>query len=156
MSEVKTKRIYVIHSIILCSIFLVLSGCGWLPSSKMERAKRLIDEGQFTKAIEIIDQVVRKDARNATALALRGQATERIHGYEAALKDFEAALEIDPNLLEAWIGKSNLLARRGDLDGRDQGSTERCKGGVETCAYIFPNGTNALLQGKLSGSYEVF
>ena len=68
-------------------------------------AKRLIDEGQFSKAIEMIDQVIRKRSRNSMAFVLRGQATGRIHGYEAALKDFEAALEIDSNLLEAWGSK---------------------------------------------------
>ena len=64
----------------------------------MDRAKRLIEEGQFTKAVETIDELIKKDPRNAMALVLRGQANERIQGYDTALKDFETALEIDPNL----------------------------------------------------------
>lgn len=81
----------------------------------------------FNKAIELADierlkalaagtTLAGAGAVIARGLARRGTALAKLDRTDEALKSLNRALEMDPNDVEAWIGKGNLLAQMGQVD----------------------------------------
>jgi predicted Zn-dependent peptidase/tetratricopeptide (TPR) repeat protein len=60
------------------------------------KAETLLRAGQAKDARKAFDELVRRDARDADALAGRGRAWAALDKADPALKDFAAALAIDP------------------------------------------------------------
>lgn len=63
---------------------------------KIEEGKALIESGEIEKAIQILDQIIASDPQNASAYVQRAIAKSIQEDYEAALADFNKAVELRP------------------------------------------------------------
>ena len=98
--------------LLLFGFGLLCGGCGGSPSDRIEEAGRLIDDGESTKAIEILDEVIRYDSKNASAFIMRGRARERAGEYDRSLDDCNKAVRLNPKLDRAWEARGRFHARR--------------------------------------------
>ncbi len=87
---------------------------------RMKRAQGLIEDEKFEQAIELLEQVVRDDARNADAFNYLGFAARNIGRYTESLEYYQRALAIDPDHKGAheYLGELYLLT--GDLAAAQQ------------------------------------
>jgi predicted Zn-dependent peptidase/tetratricopeptide (TPR) repeat protein len=74
----------------------------------LTRAEGLLRQGQAKDARKAFDDLVRRDGRDADALAGRGRAWAALGKADPALKDFAAALEADPANAVALNARGNL------------------------------------------------
>jgi len=78
---------------------------------ELGKAKKAIEAKDWSRAIELLNLVVARDGGNAESYNLRG-FSERMRGnLEAAFKDYERALNLDPKHRGAheYIGEAYLL-----------------------------------------------
>lgn len=66
-------------------------------------------KNNIDKAFDYCEKLLDIDGRNANALALKGYCNEQRGNKKAALQDYKAALEIDPNNVAASKGMQALL-----------------------------------------------
>src|SRR5581483_5151410 len=74
----------------------------------LARGEQLLAAGQAKDARRAFDDLVRRDPRDADALAGRGRAWAALGKADPALKDFAAALAIDPANGVALNARGNL------------------------------------------------
>ena len=73
----------------------------------------------FEKAVEISDEVIQKDAGNASGICIiKGYALIKLNRYDEAIEALDRALEIAPSSVpvfpaEAWNGKGDILLALG-------------------------------------------
>lgn len=106
------------QALLAASLWLAASASPALAEheAKLAMAQRFLDQGDATQALQVLDQVLKKDKKNAQALLLR--STGRIMGGDLALGfgDLERALEIDPSLRQGWLNLAGLEIAEGRLD----------------------------------------
>lgn len=73
---------------------------------RLKRAKDLIDEQQWQKALEILEHLCREDGDNPRpqALVLVGKCALELQNAHKALEAFRTAVKIQPDLIPAWQG----------------------------------------------------
>lgn len=64
-----------------------------------------LSQSKYEQCVNLCNTYIEMDVNNANAFALRGTAYEKSGNKKAALKDYNAALAIDPNNLPAKTGK---------------------------------------------------
>ena len=67
-----------------------------------------IFSGQEQMAIEYLNQAIEREPKVAQYHLIKGNLDENAGNYEAALKDFDNTLEIDPTLADAMAGKGRV------------------------------------------------
>ncbi|HEY9004931.1 MAG TPA: hypothetical protein VIM75_02300 [Ohtaekwangia sp.] len=72
------------------------------PIVLISMAKLKADDGDFSKALEILDRVVVLDSTNRHAYFLRGHCRLMIKDYEGAEHDFSRVLELNPEVTQAY------------------------------------------------------
>ncbi|MEM7586383.1 MAG: tetratricopeptide repeat protein [Acidobacteriota bacterium] len=79
-------------------------------------AQRFLDQGNPVEAIQIAEEVLKKDKKNAMALLLR--STGRIMGgnLAAGFEDLQRALDLDPKLRQGWLNLAGLEIAEGRYD----------------------------------------
>lgn len=75
---------------------------------RLERARRLLDEGRPVAALAEIEPVLRRDPDHAEALLLRSTARFMEGEMEGGREDLERALAADPTLRQAWLNRAGL------------------------------------------------
>jgi tetratricopeptide (TPR) repeat protein len=77
------------------------------------------DQGQYRKAVAILDQATKADSQLASAWYARGRAQQKLRHFEEALGDFESAYRLKPDgRTRACQGHcASLLRRRDDAIG---------------------------------------
>ncbi|MBI3992007.1 MAG: tetratricopeptide repeat protein, partial [Candidatus Lambdaproteobacteria bacterium] len=80
----------------------------------MAKAMMLIETGRFAEALPVLEGVIAKNARNADAFNLLGFSKRKLGRYEEALRDYDAALRINPKHRGAheYIGEAYLALGR--------------------------------------------
>jgi len=68
----------------------------------------LLDEGEYSDAIALLDAVIAFEPQNVEALTNRGMAHSELGEYEAAITDFDAALLVDPTNGLAYEERAGL------------------------------------------------
>lgn len=83
------------------------------PSVRMELGQRFINSGDYDRAIEVFDAVLKEIPQHAVALHLRGLAYDRLGEIESAFADYNRAIEIDPAYFDAINDRGILSTRAG-------------------------------------------
>uniref|UniRef100_A0A2P2MBY4 Uncharacterized protein MANES_12G112800 n=1 Tax=Rhizophora mucronata TaxID=61149 RepID=A0A2P2MBY4_RHIMU len=74
----------------------------------------LVNEGKYTSAISIFDQILRDDPSYPEALIGRGTAYAFQREIEAAIADFSKAIQSNPSAGEAWKRRGQARAALGE------------------------------------------
>jgi len=67
-------------------------------------AKQLFEQNELSKALEILDGLILKDAADFHSLLLRGRIFYKMQKWGEAMNDYSSVLEIDPENSEAKSG----------------------------------------------------
>ncbi len=84
--------------------------------SLLSEASQLINNSQFTEAIEKYRNVLLLNPVQAKALLGIGFAYEKLGREVEAMNYYKMALENDPDLIEAWLNMGNILWRQGNKE----------------------------------------
>ncbi|MCI0745731.1 MAG: TonB-dependent receptor [Verrucomicrobia subdivision 3 bacterium] len=85
-------------------------GFGWARVAELE-----FSFGHTRQALEALDRSLQYSPRNAQALALKGFVLAAQNKIDAAIPWFHRAMEVDPALANAWLGRGLCLIRKGNL-----------------------------------------
>ncbi len=83
--------------------------------SKFAVAEKAVKAGNYTRAIELLQQVVAGDARNADAWNYLGFSQRKLERFEQALGSYQKALAINPEHRGANEYLGELYLRTGEL-----------------------------------------
>jgi tetratricopeptide (TPR) repeat protein len=72
-------------------------------------------QGNFSKAIAIFNQLIKRNPNNATDYNNRGLVYFQSGQREAALKDYNVAIDINPKLDSAYNNRANYYAAQGEF-----------------------------------------
>ena len=67
-----------------------------------QQAKACVNGGKPLQAVALISQIIKSDPTDAVAYLNRGSAQAAAGEMALALGDFSVAINLDPNLVEAW------------------------------------------------------
>ena len=81
------------------------------------RAQTLFHERKFREAIAALDPYIAAHPRDVRALVLRGDAKADVHENEAALKDYNTAIGIDPEYQYAYVTRCETRLQLDDTKG---------------------------------------
>ena len=100
------------------SVGLLATGILWAAvtsrASLVRQARLSIDKNEFGKALALLDEGKKMDARDAEISYLRGYVLYRQHEFEAAKEEFKATINLAPPGLQSRY----LLGRMAQLQGR--------------------------------------
>jgi tetratricopeptide (TPR) repeat protein len=65
--------------------------------------------GQPQKATELLDKAIANDPTNAQLYSVRGSMLEVLEDMDAAMANFDKAIELKPDFKEAWLGKARVI-----------------------------------------------
>ncbi|MEE8392650.1 MAG: CheR family methyltransferase [Anaerolineae bacterium] len=82
----------------------------------LERAKELLGYGRSEDARDLLEEMVKAEANDASVYALLGQAYANIGGWDEAARWCRQAIGIDKLALEAYYILALVLQHRGELD----------------------------------------
>lgn len=66
---------------------------------------------QYTGSLQTIDRILKIDPQNGDAFLMMGLNTRELGDTDRAVKAFQKAIAIDPELIDAWINLGQLNAR---------------------------------------------
>src|SRR6185437_4586649 len=90
------------------------------PDLLIDRAAAAASAGFLDKAIEDLDQVLKKDPGRVDALIYRASAYRTLDRLDPALADIEKALSKTPNSVPALLERGNIRRLKGDVAGARQ------------------------------------
>jgi tetratricopeptide (TPR) repeat protein len=118
----------------------------------MQSAYRTEEHGDYSKALEILDQLVAKYPSYAEAFNRRASVLWQMGEFKKSMADCERALRLNPNHYGALQGKGVCLLKMGDLneacqalraalkisphDSMTQTSLQKCEDLLRSCAPV--------------------
>jgi tetratricopeptide (TPR) repeat protein len=83
-------------------------------STLLERGESYGQRGDFDRAVEDLNGVLRVDPNSARALAFRGAAFAKLRDYPRAIEDFSTALKLTPGDHQLYLARSSVYTALGD------------------------------------------
>ncbi|HQW06652.1 MAG TPA: tetratricopeptide repeat protein [Flavobacteriales bacterium] len=83
-------------------------------SAYFSKARNLLVQGKFQEAIDCYQETIAFDGAQAITFSYVGECYEKMERYEQALIHYDQALALDPNWVDAWIGRGVVK----DVQGR--------------------------------------
>jgi tetratricopeptide (TPR) repeat protein len=77
----------------------------------IDSAFKLIDAGNYGKAINIYSGILATDTKNARVYELRGLAYQEIKDYESAFRDFTRSVNADSGYCLGYLRRADLLSQ---------------------------------------------
>ena len=100
---------------ILLSLLGILSFVSnvWCQNNEklIDSAFKLIDAGNYGKAINIYSGILATDTKNARVYELRGLAYQEIKDYESAFRDYSRSVNADPGYCLGYLRRADLLSQ---------------------------------------------
>lgn len=105
--------------------FLILFGLSLLMSCtpREERAREYLESGrlhllagEFSEALEALDQAIRIDSTQAEAYLYRGSAHFNLRDVNDAISDYSKAIALSPAMADAWFNRGNAWFYLNDRD----------------------------------------
>jgi tetratricopeptide (TPR) repeat protein len=81
---------------------------------QVQEAKRLLSPGNYERAVLQLDRALQTDPNSWDAYLQRGLANQNLEKPANALKDFDHALALKPDLQEALNARAELFRQNGD------------------------------------------
>ncbi len=88
--------------------------------SELAKAIKLIDLGSYASAVPLLKKVIATDPRNPDAFSLMGFSLRKLGDWDAALRNYNQALELDPKHLGANEYLGELYLEMSDLPRAEQ------------------------------------
>ena len=85
-------------------------------SASFSKARNLLLLGDYAGAIETYQDTIEHDGPQAVTFSYIGECYEKMERYEQALIHYDQAIALDPNWVDAWIGRGVVK----DLQGRSR------------------------------------
>ena len=82
---------------------------------QVREAAKLLSPGNYERAVPRLDQAVETDPTSWNAYFQRGLAKQNLDKLDDALADFDHALALKPDLVEALTARAEILRRQGNL-----------------------------------------
>jgi tetratricopeptide (TPR) repeat protein len=82
---------------------------------RVQEGREWLSPGRYEHAIEKFDQALEIDPKSWNAYLQRGIARQGLSLVDGALADFQNALSLRPDLLEARIARADLFRQKGDV-----------------------------------------
>ena len=86
------------------------------PADLLNQGESLVNHGMPNEAILIFDEILSEDPKHVTALIGKGIALKNLQKFEEARNFLNAALELEPDNLDAQIQRLDVLKRLKDHD----------------------------------------
>ncbi|MBL7951064.1 MAG: DUF3808 domain-containing protein [Flavobacteriales bacterium] len=83
-------------------------------SAYFSKARNLLVLGRFQEAIDCYQETINFDGAQAITFSYIGECYEKMEQYEQALIHYDQSLALDPNWVDAWIGRGVVK----DMQGR--------------------------------------
>lgn len=87
---------------------LPLVAAGESPARALAKAQELVDAGTPRQALPLLDDLLRREPKNARALLLRSTARFLADDLPGGKQDLDRALELDPTLRQGWLNRAGL------------------------------------------------
>ncbi|MBK8340554.1 MAG: tetratricopeptide repeat protein [Flavobacteriales bacterium] len=84
-------------------------------SAYFSKARNLLQGGEFEAAIACYQETLNIDGPQAVTFSYIGECYEKMERYEQALINYDQALALDPNWVDAWIGRGVVRDFQGKL-----------------------------------------
>src|SRR5687767_1794631 len=85
-----------------------------VPEAQLEAGSLLLLAGKFPEAKELAEKVLSANANDVRGRVLLGNATAGLKDLDAAIKEFEEAIRLDPQQAGIYTGLASLKASSGD------------------------------------------
>jgi len=108
------------------------------PSHNMQEAKAEVDASNFASAIDMLSEILRFEPENADAYNLLAYSQRNVGEFDAAMENYNKALQIDPK-------HANALEYQGELFLK-LGKTEDAQKNLVLISEICPGGCDAKTQ----------
>ena len=102
---------------------------------RLKKAEANINLSQYDYAIDEYSKVLKQDERNLAALYFRAFCHTQLRHYDMARADYDAFLAIQPEHLEAHLGRAHILQL---LNRRTDAADE-----LNRCVQMFPDSADA-------------
>ncbi|WP_144240364.1 tetratricopeptide repeat protein, partial [Natrinema thermotolerans] len=76
-------------------------------TEKRWKAVQAIRNDEYSKAIELVNEVISSNSEDAMAYTVRGLAKESVDGYEDAIEDYNKAIDLDSENATAYVSRGN-------------------------------------------------
>ena len=86
-------------------------------TSEYERAQKLIGNEQYEQAAQVLEKAPQNDVDN---LELLGEAYVGLKDFKKAIQDFDEAIRLKPNYLNAVHNRALAKKNSGDTEGYNQ------------------------------------
>src|SRR4051812_49043094 len=81
---------------------------------QLQAAIKLITPGRYEEAVAKLTDVIHADPASSNAYLQRGFANQNLGALDKALDDFQKALLLNPNLVQAHTERAEIYRRQGD------------------------------------------
>jgi tetratricopeptide (TPR) repeat protein len=103
----KLRQSTFIIRISITFLLLALFACGEDEEQAVEKAKNLLNEGNFSMAISVLDQVTQQDTDNADAWNMLGIAHYETKSFEKSMNCFNKAIKINNQNYKYFYNRAN-------------------------------------------------
>jgi len=83
-------------------------------SAYFAKARNLLLQGRYEEAVDCYNETVRMDGPQAVTYSYIGECYEKMEHYDQALVHYDRSIALDPNWVDAWIGRGVVK----DMQGR--------------------------------------
>lgn len=84
-------------------------------SAHFSKARNLLLQGKFQEAIDCYEETLAIDGAQAITFSYIGECYEKMERNEQALINYDQAIALDPNWVDAWIGRGVVKDVQGHL-----------------------------------------
>ena len=124
--------------------------------ARLGMAQRFLDQGNAAEALEILDQVLKKEKKNAEALLMRSTGRIMAGNLSGGFKDLQKALQADPGLRQGWLNLAGLEIAEGRFDAAYDALVEARKLDPSAPDNDLNLGAVLIMQGRLPEAAEHF
>jgi len=86
------------------------------PAPDLKTVQSLLAEGKFDEAIQALSRMIGESPQHPMLYLLLGQAYEGRQRWDDALLEYRRAVQLQPDLLDAWKGMARVASRRNRWD----------------------------------------